>query len=169
MSLPKLTNYQVLHLLRLARLRLDAVQRPHSFEQIIQTVTGIAPVNGLTYRNSALLMLLNIPLFVNFLRNHRPKTSATACEVQNCLTCALRELAGRYWTIATAYLSADQCRGFVDALVKVWRICRTTFWGNSKDVKQKIGPEDDDTEYSSDVFLTHLLQEMERQLANVER
>lgn len=145
------------------------MEQPRSFEQILAAVAGSSPINGLTYRNSALLVLMNIPLFINFLRDHKRVQTSTSCEIQNCLTCALRDLALHYWTISTGSTQLIECRAFVDTLVKLWRMCRMTFWGNSKDPKQKIGPEDDTTEYPSDVFLTHLLQEIERQLMVNER
>ncbi|PWY78407.1 cysteine proteinase, partial [Aspergillus sclerotioniger CBS 115572] len=71
----------------------------------------------LCYRNSAILLFLYSPLFLNWLERYN-RTHVNCDSESKCLTCGLHELGLAYW-------STDPIE---DALVPVWERLRETSW-----------------------------------------
>lgn len=89
----------------------DALQHPRTI--------GFANPAVLCYRNSALEVLLHLPVFVNMLKMHR-----VVCEVagEDCLLCSMAEVSRLYWS---SDLLTDEISQSVG---KLWKLCMLNFW-----------------------------------------
>ena len=94
----------------------------------------------LCYRNSSLILLLHIPIFVNWLEQHA--LLGSKCPVLktskegNCLTCALATLCKAYWSSASN--AAIQ-----KALQGAYKLMTASFWARfingQQDVEEFLG------------------------------
>ncbi|KAK5947496.1 hypothetical protein PMZ80_001647 [Knufia obscura] len=154
------------HLARTARLNADQVpvgltnfsgnaERPNS-----------GPVRGHSYRNAVFQVLMNAPIFVNFLRAHNRRIrlllKGKECTVgKQCLTCGLVALLNWYWAPVR---DAEAVAGLKIATTNLWNLCLNNFWGKQSQSSQDLGPIDNNEEYHPESFLLYLLTAIQRQL-----
>lgn len=153
---------QVHHLPVLARL--NQGQLPVGLANIVGGARGVSGQKGHSYRNAAFQALLNTPMFANFLRAHgRQRELKGGCPVKpHCLTCRMNDLRICYWWPRQEEVQ-DKGR-LRQALNELWKACLETFWGRGSTSGQKVGPQDNDTEFYTESFLLQFLAEVQRQL-----
>ncbi|RAL05001.1 ubiquitin carboxyl-terminal hydrolase [Aspergillus ibericus CBS 121593] len=85
----------------------------------------------LCYRNSAILVFLHSPLFLNWLEKYY-KAHVSCASESKCLVCGFHELCLAYWGP-----DPGNAAGFERALVPVWARLRETSWSCAREEQQQ--------------------------------
>ncbi|PYI04268.1 cysteine proteinase [Aspergillus sclerotiicarbonarius CBS 121057] len=88
----------------------------------------------LCYRNSAILVFLHSPPFLNWLERYYRAHVSCASEIK-CLICGFHELCVAYW--GPDPTDPDEEVGFERSLVPVWARLRETSWGYATEGEQQ--------------------------------
>ena len=94
------------------------------------------------YRNTALIVLLHLPVFVNWLELHLEEPCTISLSGTDCITCLLAHLSKAYWAgdVLTKQIT--------DLVRQIWKASRKSFWATVDAGQQQDCPE----------YLTGLIQ-----------
>ena len=117
----------------------------------IQNTRGFYNPGILCYRNSAILVFLHSPLFLNWLERYYRAHESCGSEGK-CLICGLYELCIAYWGT-----DPDKAAGFGGSLMSVWTRLRETSWSYAEEKDQQ------DVREFMDRLLEELLNEIDEE------
>lgn len=98
--------------------------------------------NIMCYRNSALVVLMHIPVFLNWLELHLEEACNRSQSGKDCIICLMAHLSKTYWS---GDVLTDQ---ITDLVRQVWDVSKAGFWKPDRLDQQQDCPE----------YLTGLIQ-----------